>query len=59
MDPIAFEPSEPLMKDQFGFPSSALSVFQMPPPAAPTYSRHLLLLQDGSSAIALTRPEAM
>jgi hypothetical protein len=36
MEPIAFELSEPVMKSHFGCGSSALSVVQTPPPAAPT-----------------------
>jgi hypothetical protein len=38
---------------------SALSVRQTPPPAAAAQARHLLLLQAGSTASAVMRPEVV
>jgi hypothetical protein len=40
-------------------PESALVVRQTPPPAAAIQTRHRLLLQLGSTASAVTRPEAV
>jgi hypothetical protein len=41
------------------FPESALSVRQIPPPAAPAHARHVLVLQLGSTASAVMRPEVV
>jgi hypothetical protein len=57
--PMAFEAKLPEMKSHLGSPSSALSVRQMPPPAAATQSRHDLSVQLGAIAIAVTRPEVL
>src|SRR4029077_6454921 len=40
-------------------PESALSVRQTPPPAAAAHARHLLVLQLGSMASAVMRPEVV
>src|SRR5258706_14200112 len=56
-EPIALVAKLPEMNCQSA-PVSALSVRHTPPPAAATYSVHLLWLQAGEMAIAVTRPLA-
>src|SRR5450759_3261044 len=56
-EPIALVPKIPETNCQFD-PVRALSVRQTPPPAAATYSVHLLWVQVGEIAIAVTRPLA-
>ena len=56
--PIAFVPKLSETKVQLApLPERALSVLQTPPPAAPTQTRQRRLLQLGSIASAVTRPE--
>src|ERR1700736_5773002 len=58
-DPIAFVPK--LFDKNFhdGVVARALSVRQIPPPAAPTQRRQLLALQFGAMASAVMRPEVI
>src|SRR4029077_18448033 len=44
---------------QLGVVASALSVRQIPPPAAAAHTRQLVVLQSGAMASAVTRPEVI
>jgi hypothetical protein len=58
--PIAFVPNEPERNVQLApLPERALFVLQMPPPAAPAQTVHFDCEQFGSTASAVTRPEAV
>ena len=54
---MAFVPKPLERKVHRGSLASALSLRQMPPPAAAIQTRQVLRLHDGSIAIAVTRPE--
>jgi hypothetical protein len=57
---MAFVEKLPETKVQLGpAPDSALSVRQIPPPAAATHKRHLLWPQSGEIANAVMRPEVV
>ena len=53
-----FEPNAPDRNVQSGWSASALSVRQMPPPAAPIQSLQLAGVHTFEIAIAVVRPEA-
>src|SRR6476661_2129555 len=58
--PIAFVAKLPETNVQFApLPESALSVRQMPPPAAAAQARHPFVLQFGAIANAVIRPEVL
>ena len=54
---MAFVAKLPDTKVQAGAPASALSVRQMPPPAAPSQTRQVFTVQLGAMASAVMRPE--
>src|ERR1700737_4992267 len=58
-DPIAFVPKLFDKNVHVGVVARALFVRQIPPPAAPTQRRQLLVLQVGAMASAVMRPEVI